>query len=159
MIPIVTEIAKHFDSDHEEDNTITSLATTHADDLNAWLYGVNMGSINETRYQINPGDTEVMFFCKERSAQCIKAVAETSVALDNSSIISQLTNTISTQNEEATESNRLCHQEIDRTINKEETKKDRTKKIHDSIINMIGHASAKSSTDKGMQSQHRAPVF
>jgi len=91
LIPIATEAARHFDSDHEEDKTITSLAITHADDLNAWLYGVNMGSINETRYQINPDDTEVMFFCKERSAQCINGVAGTSVALDNSSIISQLT--------------------------------------------------------------------
>jgi hypothetical protein len=85
-----------------------------------------MGSINETRYQINPDDTEVMFFCKEHSAQCIRGVAGTSVALDNSSIISQLTNAISAQNEEATESNRLRHQELERTINKEETKKDRT---------------------------------
>jgi len=57
LIPIVTEAAKHFDSDHEEDETITSLAITHADDLNAWLYGVNVGSINETRYQINPDKT------------------------------------------------------------------------------------------------------
>jgi hypothetical protein len=144
LIPIVTEAARNFDSDHEEDETITSLAITHADDLNAWLYGVNVGSINETRYQINPDDTEVTFFCKERSAQCIKGVAGTSVALDSSSVISQLTNAISAQNEEATESNRLRRQEIERTINKEETKKDRTKKIHHSIINMIGRASAKS---------------
>ena len=150
LIPIVTEAARNFDSDHEEDETFTSLAITHADDLNAWLYGVNVGSINETRYQINPDDTEVTCFSKERSAQCIKGVAGTSVALDNSSVISQLTNAISAQNEEATESNRLRRQEIERTINKEETKKDRTKKIHHSIINMIGRASAKSSTDESV---------
>jgi len=77
-------------------------------------------------------------------------VAGTSVALDNSSVISQLTNAISAQNMEATESNRLHRQEIERTINKEETKKDRTKKIHTSIINMIGGASAKSSTDESV---------
>ena len=105
-----------------------------------------MGSINETRYQINPNDIEVTFFCKEHSVQCIKGVAGTSVALDNSSVISQLTNAISAQNEEATESNRLRRQEIERTINKEETNKDRIKKTHTSIIKMIGRASAKSST-------------
>jgi len=77
-------------------------------------------------------------------------VAETSVALDSSSVISQLTNAISAQNEEAMESSRLRHQEIERTINKEETKKYRTKKIHISIINMIGYASAKSSTDESV---------
>ncbi len=98
MIPIVTEAARNFDSDHEEDETFTSLAITHADDLNAWLYGVNVGSINETRYQINPDDTGVTCFSKECSAQCIKGVAGTSVALDNSSVISQLTNAISAQN-------------------------------------------------------------
>jgi hypothetical protein len=152
LIPIVTEAAKHFDSDYEEDKTITILQITHADNLNAWLYGVNVGSINETRYQINPDDTEVTFFCKERLAQCIKGLAGTSVALGNSSVISQLTNAISAQNEEAAESNRLCCQEIERTINKKETKKDRTKKIHNhnSIINMIGRTSAKCSTDKSV---------
>ena len=108
-----------------------------------------MGSINETRYQINPDDTEVMFFCNLRSAQCIKGVTGTSVALDNSSIISQRTNAISTQNEEATESNRLRHQEIER-YKQNETKKDRTKKIHNSIMNMIGRASTKSSTDEAV---------
>jgi len=69
--------------------------------------------------------------------QCIKGVAGTSVALDSSSVISQLTNAISAQNEEATESNRLRHQEIERTINKDECKKGSTKTIHTSIINMI----------------------
>ncbi len=150
MIPIVTEASRNFDSDHEEDEMITSLAITHADDLNAWLYGIKVGSINETRYHINPDDTEVTSFCKERSVQCIKRVAGTPVALDSSSVISQLTNAISTQNEEATESNKLRCQEIERTIHKEESKKDRTKKIHTSIINMIGRASAKSSTDESV---------
>jgi len=37
-----------------------------------------------------------------------------------------------------------------RGLYKDETKKDRTKKIHNSIINMIGHASEKSSTDEAV---------
>jgi hypothetical protein len=78
-----------------------------------------VGLINETRYQITLNDSEVMLFCKERSGQCIKGVSGTSVALVSSSAISQLTNVISTQNEEATESNRLRRQEIERTINKD----------------------------------------
>jgi hypothetical protein len=114
LIPLVTKAARNFDSDHEEDETMTSFALTHADDLNAWLYCLNVGSINETRYQINPDNTEVMFFCKERSTQCIKGVLGTSVSLENSSVISQLTNAISAQNREATESNRLSRQEIER---------------------------------------------
>ena len=69
-------------------------------------------------------------------------------SVNNSSVISQLTNVISTQNKEAMESNRLCRQEIKQTINKEETKKDQTKKLHTSIIKMIRSVSAKSSSDE-----------
>jgi hypothetical protein len=123
-------------------------AITHADDLNAWLYGIKEGLIKETRYQINPDDSEINSFCKEPHAQCIKGVAGASVSFDNNSVISQLTNAISAQNEEAIKSNRLCCQEIKRIINKDESKKDRTKKIHTLIIKMIGRASAKRSTDK-----------
>ncbi len=35
LIPIVTETARNFNSDHEKDKMITNLAITHADDLNA----------------------------------------------------------------------------------------------------------------------------
>ena len=87
LIPIVTESARNFHSNHEEDEMITNLTITHADDLNAWLYSINIGLINETRCQINPDDTEVTFFCKEHSVQCIKGVAGISVALDRSSVI------------------------------------------------------------------------
>jgi hypothetical protein len=108
---------------------MTNEAITHADDLNAWLYGLKAGSIKETRYQINPDDSEINSFCKERHAQCIKGVAGASVSFNNNSVISQLTNAISTQNEEAIKFNRLRHQEIERIINKDESKKDRTKKF------------------------------
>jgi hypothetical protein len=148
MIPIVTDAAKNFDSEHKEDKMTTSRALTHVDNINAWLYSIKVSSINKTRYQIFPDDTEFMAFYKEHLGQCIKGVSGTSVLFDNSSAISQLTNAISTQNEEAMESNRLHRKEIERTINKEETKKDRTKKPHPSIIKMIGCASVKISTDE-----------
>jgi hypothetical protein len=54
LIPIVTDAARNYNSEHEEDETMTSRELTHADDLNAWLYGVKVGSINKTRYQIFP---------------------------------------------------------------------------------------------------------
>ncbi len=85
---------------------------------------------------------EVMAFCKESLGKCIKGVSGTSVSFNNSSVISQLTDAISAQNEVAIESNRLRRQEIERTINKEETKKDRTKKLPPSIVKTIGRASA-----------------
>jgi hypothetical protein len=91
---------------------------------------------------------EVTAFCKECLGQFIKGVSGTSVSFNNISIISQFTNTISTQNEEAMEANKLCCQKIERTINKDKNKKDTTKMLHPSIVKMFGHASEKSSTDE-----------
>jgi hypothetical protein len=112
LIPLVTSSARLFDSEHKDDETMTNKAITHADDLNAWLYGIKVGLIKETRYQINPDDLEIKSFCKDCHAQCIKGVAGASVSFDNNSVISQFTNAISTQNKEAIESNRLCRQKI-----------------------------------------------
>jgi hypothetical protein len=63
--------------------------------------------------------------------------ARGAVVIDNALVISQLTNTISLQNKEAMESNNLCHQEIEWQIEREEKKKDRTKKLHPTIVNML----------------------
>ncbi len=97
LIPIliVTAAARAFNLEHEEDETMVSKAITHADNLNAWLNGVKAGSINKTRYQINPDDSEITSFCKEHHTQCIKEVSGSLVSFDNSSVISQLTNAIS----------------------------------------------------------------
>jgi hypothetical protein len=127
---------------------MTSLAITHAEDLNVWLYGIKVGWINKTIYQINPDDIEVTVFCKECHFKCLKGSSETSAFFNNSTVISHLTIAISTQNKEAIDSNRFQHQEIERTINKGKSTKDRSKKIHPAIIKMIGCASAKSSTDE-----------
>ncbi len=64
MIPLTTATARLFDLEHKDDETMTNKATTHADDMNAWLYGVKAGSIKETRYQINPDDLEINSFAK-----------------------------------------------------------------------------------------------
>jgi hypothetical protein len=54
LIPLVTATARLFDSEHKDDEMMTNKAITHADDLNAWLYGIKAGLIKETKYQINP---------------------------------------------------------------------------------------------------------
>ena len=149
LIPIITEAARTFNSEHEEGEMMTSLALIHADDLNAWLYSVKVGSINETRYQINPDDVEVTAFCKEWHVQRIKGLQGTAASLDDISVISQLTNAISTQNKEAIKIKQTLPPKYrTHNIEKEETKKDRTHKIHPSIIKMIGLTSAKSLTDE-----------
>jgi hypothetical protein len=41
--------ARLFDSEHKDDETMTNKAITHADDLNAWLYGVMVGLIKRNK--------------------------------------------------------------------------------------------------------------
>jgi hypothetical protein len=110
------EAAKFFKLKHEENETMSNTAITHADNLNAWLYSVKTGLIHKTRYSVLPDDKEVTAFCKEGCTKCIKGVLGHSVSFDSSSVISQLTNAIVVQIEEAMESNNLCHQDIEPQI-------------------------------------------
>jgi hypothetical protein len=107
-----------------------STAVNHADDLNAWLYRVKTGLIPETRNSMNPDDTKIAFFSADRHLQCITANGMTTKGItagaaisDNASVISQLTNTISIQNEEAMEPNNLCRKEIERQMERNKKKK------------------------------------
>jgi hypothetical protein len=69
-------------------------------------------------------------------------------SLDNALVISQLTNVISIQNKEAMESNNLHSKEIESQVKREEKKKNRTKKIHPAIMNMLQRAAATHKNDK-----------
>jgi hypothetical protein len=62
--------------------------------------------------------------------------------------LQQLTTAISAQNKEAIESNNLRQNKILRQVSREESKKDRTQKIHPSIIKMVCRAAALCSTDE-----------
>ncbi len=111
LIPIISQAARSFDKEHELEAT----AVTHADDLNAWLYGVKAGLVPKTRYSVNPDDTKIVTFCNERHLQCItlntttatNMIAGGAVIVDKALVISQLTNAISIQNKEAIELNNL----------------------------------------------------
>ncbi len=111
LIPIISQSARSFDEEHKLEAT----AVTHADNLNAWLYGVKTGLVPKTRYSVNPDDTKIATFCNERHLQCITLNAMTvtstraggAVIVNNASVISQLTNAISILNKEAIESNNL----------------------------------------------------
>ncbi len=49
LIPLMLATARAFDAAYANDGNMTGTAITHADDLNAWLYGVKQGLINKTR--------------------------------------------------------------------------------------------------------------
>jgi hypothetical protein len=59
------------------------------------------------------------------------------LVINNASVISQLINAISLQNEEGMESNNLLCKEIERQIECKEKKKDKTKDLHPAIMNML----------------------
>jgi hypothetical protein len=66
LIPIIFRAARSFDLEHQGAG-----AVTHADDLCAWLYGMKVGQVTETRYSVNPDDAEVSAFYSERHFLCI----------------------------------------------------------------------------------------
>ena len=43
----------------------------HADDINAWLYGVHQGTIPEMRYSVLPDDVEISNFNTNHHLACI----------------------------------------------------------------------------------------
>jgi hypothetical protein len=43
----------------------------HADDINAWLYGVRQGTISKTRYLVLPDDVEISNFNADCHLACI----------------------------------------------------------------------------------------
>jgi hypothetical protein len=110
LIPLILEIARAFDAAHANNENMNGTATTHSDDLNAWLFGVTEGLINETRYSIILEDDKVAQFYSSHRFQCILngdlAIGGGMVA-NNDAVLLQLTTAISAQNEAATKSNNL----------------------------------------------------
>jgi hypothetical protein len=107
---------------------------THADDLNAWLYGVKIGLVPKTRYFLNPDDTEIAKFCMDRHLQCItlnvKMVAGNTaraLVINIALVISQLTNAISLQNKETMESNNLHHKKLKGRLSARRRRKTRSR--------------------------------
>jgi hypothetical protein len=59
------------------------------------------------------------------------------LVMNSASVISQLTNTISLQNEKAMESNILGCKEIEKQVERKEKKRDKTNDLHPAIMNML----------------------
>jgi hypothetical protein len=149
LIHLMTTIARAFGTAHENDKTILSMAITHADNLNTWLYGVKKGLIREKLYSVILDDKEVQEFYMIRHLQCITSAGHGNVRagqgliqgggmqLDNAKVLCQLTSAISAQNKAATKTNNLQRNKIQCQLTRDENKKDNTKDIHPSILKMI----------------------
>jgi hypothetical protein len=153
---MLTRLAIEFDEAVKGDKERNGTATTHTDDLNAWLYDVKRGLIPGTRYTVIPDDNEAAIFFNNRHAQCITnarrgGLVQGGAVANNDAILQQLTAAIAAiaaQVGATTETNDLRRLEIQCQQTREENKKDRTKKLHPSILKMVSRAAATHSTDK-----------
>ena len=112
LIPIVSAAARAFDLENANAENMRGNAVTHGDDLLAWLYGVRIGLITETRYSVLPDDQDITLFNTERHRACISHEGVVSRSepgtVNDASVFQQLAAAISAQSEEASESNNLC---------------------------------------------------
>ena len=106
-------------------------------------FTVKTGLIPETRYSVNPDDIELEDFSIERAAVCITSTASTStrpgdaVTLDGATVISQLTNALTMQNECLSNANTINRKNQVIAEQREEQKKERLRKLYSSIKTML----------------------
>ena len=146
LIPLMYQVGRDFD---QASTPPTTSGLTHADDLCAWLYGVKTGLVPETRYTVNPDDAEVEAFNSQRHNDCISLPidvvgpgAGNPLTLEGNTVISQLTNALTIQNEYLEDANVINRRNQILAEERKEKEKDRTKKIHPAIISMLKRAAA-----------------
>jgi hypothetical protein len=152
LIPLMNTTARAFEAKARNGpSALNGNPINHADNINAWLYGVRQGTIPKTRYLVLPDDVKITNFNTQCHLACIsqggfQGGAAHGVALANNdafhSLVWQLTYGVAAQTKVLAESNNIQERFIQRQDSREEAKQDRTKKIHPSIINMIGRAAA-----------------
>ena len=109
LIPIVLTAARAYDDAHPEVAN-KNKAIVHADDFCSWAWGVQIGRVPETRFEINADDGELEAYRLERHLNCIMGTANentiagapaTTTAADNVEVLKQLTASLARQTEEA----------------------------------------------------------
>jgi hypothetical protein len=116
---------------------------------------VKVGLILETRYSVNPDDAELKAFGIERACQCITSTATAltrpgeALMLDGATVISQLTNALTIQNEYLGDAKVINRRNQVLVEEQEEKKKDRLKsKLHLSIQTMLQGPQRRTPTTK-----------
>ncbi len=138
LIPLMNSRARDFET--EVADILAEMNRNpgnHAEDLNAWLYGIKQGTIPEIRYSVLPDDDKITQFNFQQHQACIsqggfQQIAGVTWATNNqaanvddhASVLQQLTAAISAQNEEEIESNNLRQNKILCQVSQEESKKD-----------------------------------
>ena len=72
LIPLMNATARAFEAETRATQVVLNgNPINHADDINAWLYGVHQGTIPEMRYSVLPDDVEISNSNTNRHLACI----------------------------------------------------------------------------------------
>eukprot|EP00957_Ditylum_brightwellii_P202011 15328180-Ditylum_brightwellii.AAC.2 len=150
LTPVAFAVAKEYDDTYEDGK-----AAAHTETFASWAWGVKKEKVTETKYFVHPDDGEMRAFTKEKHAGCIIAPlyqeeGRMESSIDTSSVLQQLSVSISKSNKEAELANKLRTKKLEKKEKKEEKKKDTFNKLHRSVKNMILMASTEDS-DKAVE--------
>ncbi len=127
---------------HYSRRWLESLALWHQERPDSWNKIHSNFQRQQSHHLLWHPPHSMCYKCKTRRITTRGAVA------NNDAILQRLPAAIVTQGEATTKTNNLCMMEIQHQQTWEEHKKDRTKKLHPSILKMVSHAAATHSTDK-----------
>jgi hypothetical protein len=155
LIPIALTAAKAYNDAH---NTVGGgRAIIHADNFCSWAWGAGVGRVKESIIKVNADVTELETYCSSPHCKCITRFSSNTgnQQAGNSGayvdVLRQLTASIVHQTEEAAMSNQLSKNKIERKREHDDEKKDRSKKIHKSIIGMLENTAAASALEVDLE--------
>ena len=147
LILISVAAAKEFDRVHEDDDDYKESAMTHIEEFAQWAWAVENEKVSAAKFMLRPEDGELQIHSMNRHQECIipplnSMTTVSSAPGENTAVLRQLAESISRQTEETERTNRLAREDIERTREREDSKKDKLKKLHPSILNMLQMAAS-----------------
>ena len=160
--------ATAFDLTHDSDLTYLTSAKSHLEDFVQWAWGVKLQKVPRIDYHLDPMDSALEAFQRERQNKCISLpppmgifgnppalppgpppmfISPGTAPTTNEAVLQQLAASISRQSDEAKTQNELLTRQLEHNLDKEEKKKDRFKKLHSSTKQLILFASANDADD------------
>ena len=143
----VVEAFKIGESQDVEAAKMKEEANDHIEEFAKWLFGASLKQIPEIKYEVDPDDSELSNYVKERQESGIMpslaAANRQANPRDDAGISAQLNQTLTIHAEAARESNLLRREELNRLKAKEEKEKDKVStRIHGSVVQMIKMAAS-----------------
>jgi hypothetical protein len=157
LIPIVLVASKSYDNAH---NTVGSgRGIVHADNFCSWAWETGVERVKESIIEVNAEDAELETYRSSCHCKCITGFSNNNNTGNQQAgnrgaymdVLYQLTASIARQTEETLTSNQLHKNKIERNREHDEEEKDRTKKIHKSIIRMLENAAAASALEVNLE--------